>query len=161
MTTDSGYGEQSLIRNHQFHKVELHKVVHPAESNNELYKVLEDAEKILKKLKLPYRVVQLCTGDITFSVSKAYDIEVWMPYIQDYIEVSSVYNKRDFASRRGSVKYYDNKTEQYEYVHNITASGLAVGRVIAAIIENYQNKEGSVNIPEVLKPYLRNLDQIN
>lgn len=160
VTEDSGYGEQSLIRNHQFHKVELHKYTHPDESENEMLNILSDAEKILKKLSLPYRVVKLCTGDTTFSVSKAYDIEVWMPHINDYIEVSSVYNKKDFCSRRANVRFYDKKSKKYRFVHNVTGSGLAVGRITAAVIENYQQDDGTIKVPEVLKRYLGDVEYI-
>lgn len=149
-----------MIKNHQFHKVEINKIVKPEESEKEAKILLGESENILRKLELPYRVVKLCTGDLSFSVAKGYDIEVWMPHVNEYVEISSTYNKRDFSARRANIKYLDDKTEDLEYVHMVSGSGLAVGRTVAAILENYQNKDGSVSVPDVLVPYMRGVKTI-
>lgn len=143
-----------LIRQHQFEKVELVKIVKAEDSYLELENMLNQAEKILQLLKLPYRVVTLCAGDMGFSASKTYDIEVWIPSQNKYREISSVSNCEDFQSRRMFSKY---KTKDgNKYVHTLNGSALAVGRCLVAVLENYQNEDGSVNVPEVLIPYMRN-----
>jgi len=150
---------KGLIRLHQFDKVELVKITKPEESYNELEKLVNDAERILRALKLPYRVVELCTGDLGFSAAKTYDLEVWMPSYNRYREISSCSNCEDFQARRMKLRY---KTKEGKNVlcHTLNGSGLAVGRTLAAILENYQQKDGSVVIPEALRPYLGGLEVI-
>jgi seryl-tRNA synthetase len=156
----AGRDTRGLIRNHQFDKVELVKLVKPEESYKELEKLLENAEKILKLLKLPYRVVELCTGDLGFSAAKTYDIEVWMPSYNRYVEISSCSNFEDFQARRANLRYRPKEKGKLEYVHTLNGSGLAVGRTTAAILENYQQEDGSVIIPEVLRPYMGGIEKI-
>lgn len=150
----AGRDTRGLIRQHQFNKVELVKFVRPESSYNELELLTADAEKILKKLEIPYHVVVLCAGDIGFSSAKTYDIEVWMPSYGRYVEISSCSNFEDFQARRANIKFRDEKTGKTEYVHTLNGSGLAVGRTVAAILENYQQPDGSVKVPEVLIPYM-------
>ena len=150
----AGRDTRGLIRQHQFNKVELVKFVKPEDSYNELEKLTNDAEKILQLLKLPYRVVCLCTGDITFSSAKTYDIEVWMPSYGRYVEISSCSNFEDYQARRMQVRYKDSPKDKAKLVHTLNGSGLAVGRTVAAILENYQNKDGSVSVPDVLKEFM-------
>lgn len=149
----AGRDTRGLIRQHQFNKVELVKFVKPEDSFDELEKLTADAESILKKLGLPYRVVCLCTGDTGFSSAKTYDIEVWMPSYGRYVEISSCSNFVDYQARRMNIKYRkeDGSTA---LVHTLNGSGLAVGRTTAAIMENYQNADGSITVPEVLRPYM-------
>jgi len=147
-----------LIRQHQFEKVELVKIVKADESYVELEKMLQQSEKILQLLNLPYRVVALCGGDMGFSAAKTYDIEVWVPSQNTYREISSVSNCEDFQARRMLAKY-KNATGNH-YVHTLNGSALAVGRCLLAILENFQNEDGSVNVPEVLQPYMRNKTKI-
>ena len=151
----AGRDTRGIVRQHQFNKVELVKFTHPEDSENELETLLNEAELVLKILKLPYRVVTLCTGDLGFSASKTYDIEVWMPSYNRYVEISSCSNFSDFQSRRANIKYRDSKTGKNAFVHTLNGSGLAVGRTLAAILENYQTKEGSVLIPDALKDYMK------
>ncbi len=151
------YGKdvRGLIRLHQFHKVELVKFVHPDSSNEELERLLEDAEEILKMLELPYRVVVLCSGDTGFSAALTYDIEVWLPSQKTYREISSCSNFEDFQARRAGIRFKGTgKKEKPRYVHTLNGSGLAVGRTLVAILENYQQEDGSVVIPRALRPYL-------
>ncbi len=152
------YGKdvRGIIRQHQFNKVELVKFSHPDNSYDELESLLLDAEEILKLLKLPYRIVALSTGDLGFSSSKTYDIEVWLPSKNNYIEISSCSNFEDFQARRANIKFRDQKTKKTRFVHTLNGSGLAVGRTVAAILENYQQKDGRVLIPEVLRKYFGN-----
>jgi len=150
----AGRDTRGLIRQHQFNKVELVKFVKPESSYQELELLLEDAEDILKKLELPYRVVVLCAGDIGFSSAKTYDIEVWMPSYNRYVEISSCSNFEDFQARRANIKFKDQTRAKAEFVHTLNGSGLAVGRTFAAILENYQQPDGSVKIPKVLQPYM-------
>ncbi len=156
----AGRDTRGLIRNHQFDKVELVKLVKPEDSYDELEKLTSDAEKILKLLKIPYRVVMLSTGDLGFSSAKTYDIEVWMPSYDRYVEISSCSNFQDFQARRANLRFRDGKNSKLEYLHTLNGSGLAVGRTFAAILENYQEADGSVIVPEVLRPYLRNIEKI-
>lgn len=149
----AGRDTRGLIRNHQFDKVELVKLVEPKDSYDELEKLTKDAEKILQKLNLPYRVVTLSTGDLGFSSAKTYDIEVWMPSYGRYVEISSCSNFEDYQARRANLRYR-NEEGKMAYVHSLNGSGLAVGRTFAAILENYQNEDGSITVPEVLIPYL-------
>ena len=150
----AGRDTRGLIRQHQFNKVELVKFVRPETSYDELEKLLADAEKILQKLKIPYHVVTLCAGDIGFSSAKTYDIEVWMPSYGRYVEISSCSNFEDFQARRANIKFRDGVKGKAEFVHTLNGSGLAVGRTVAAILENYQQPDGSVKVPEVLIPYM-------
>lgn len=150
------YGKdiRGIIRQHQFDKVELVKIVHPDTSNQELEKLTADAEEILKLLGLPYRVVALCTGDLGFASAKTYDIEVWFPSQNKYREISSCSNCTDFQARRMNTRFKDSQGRK-RFVHTLNGSGLAVGRTLAAILENYQQKDGSVVVPEVLRDYLK------
>ena len=150
----AGRDTRGLIRQHQFNKVELVKFVRPETSYDELEKLLSDAEKILQKLEIPYHVVTLCAGDIGFSSAKTYDIEVWMPSYNRYVEISSCSNFEDFQARRANIKFRDGAKGKAEYVHTLNGSGLAVGRTVAAILENYQQPDGSVKVPKVLIPYM-------
>ncbi len=152
------YGKdvRGIIRQHQFNKVELVKFSHPDNSYDELESLLLDAEEILKLLELPYRVVALSTGDLGFSSAKTYDIEVWLPSKNDYVEISSCSNFEDFQARRANIKFREQKTKKTKFVHTLNGSGLAVGRTVAAILENYQQKDGRVLIPEVLRKYFGN-----
>jgi len=151
------YGKdiRGIIRQHQFNKVELLKFVKPEDSYNELEKLTEDAETILERLGLHYRRVLLCSGDMSFSSAKTYDLEVWMPSKNGYMEISSCSNFESFQARRAKIKY-KTKDNKKDFVHTLNGSGLAVGRTVAAIIENYQTKDRGVRIPEVLRPYFDN-----
>ena len=149
-----GKDTRGIIRQHQFNKVELVKFTTQEESYNELEKLLLNAEEVLKRLKLHYRVVNLCTGDLGFSASKTYDIEVWLPGTKVYNEISSCSNFEDFQARRANIRYRPSPKEKTRYVHTLNGSGLAIGRTVVAILENYQQKDGSVIVPEVLRPYL-------
>lgn len=151
----AGRDTRGLIRQHQFNKVELVKFVKPETSYDELEKLTSDAENLLQLLKLPYRVVCLCTGDITFCSAKTYDIEVWMPSYGRYVEISSCSNFEDYQARRSQIRYKDGPKDKTKLVHTLNGSGLAVGRTVAAILENYQNADGSVTVPEVLREYVR------
>ena len=149
----AGRDTRGLVRNHQFDKVELVKLVEPETSFDELEKLTSNAEKILQNLELPYRLVILCSGDLGFSSTMTYDIEVWMPSYGRYVEISSCSNFIDFQARRANLRYR-NAEGKVEYLHTLNGSGLAVGRCFAAILENYQNEDGSVTVPEVLRQYL-------
>ena len=156
----AGRDTRGLIRQHQFNKVELVKFVNPENSYDELESLTNDAEYVLQLLKLPYRVVCLSTGDLGFSSAKTYDIEVWMPSYNRYVEISSCSNFEDYQARRAAIRFKNNKTDKAKFVHTLNGSGLAVGRTVAAILENYQNANGSVTIPEVLRPYMNNVSDI-
>jgi seryl-tRNA synthetase len=155
-----GKDTRGLIRQHQFNKVELVKFTKPENSYDELEKLLSDAEEVLKRLKLPYRVVNLCTGDLGFSASKTYDIEVWLPGQNTFKEISSCSNFENFQARRAKIRYRISGKSKTEYVHTLNGSGLAVGRTLVAILENYQQADGSVIIPEILRPYLYGVERI-
>ncbi|MCL1948730.1 MAG: serine--tRNA ligase [Turicibacter sp.] len=150
----AGRDTRGIIRQHQFNKVELVKFVRPEESYAELEALTANAEKVLQLLKLPYRVIELCTGDIGFSAAKTYDIEVWLPSYNAYKEISSCSNFEDFQARRANIKFKRDPKAKAEFVHTLNGSGLAIGRTVAAIIENYQQEEGSIEIPEVLRPFM-------
>ena len=150
----AGRDTRGLIRQHQFNKVELVKFVKPEESYAELEKLTNDAERVLQLLGLPYRVVALSTGDIGFSSAKTYDIEVWMPSYGRYVEISSCSNFEDFQARRASIRYKNSQKDKAQLVHTLNGSGVAVGRTTAAILENFQNEDGTVTIPEVLVPFM-------
>ena len=155
------YGKdvRGIIRQHQFNKVELFKFTKPEESYEELEKMVRDAEKILQELKIPYRVVLLCTGDMGFASSKTYDIEVYAPGVKRWLEASSVSNCEDFQAKRTNTRFR-RKNGKIEYVHTLNGSGLATPRTFIALLENYQNKDGSVTIPEVLRPYMGGIEKI-
>jgi len=156
-----GKDTKGLIRQHQFNKVELVKFSKPETSYDELEKLLNDAENILKRLELPYQVVSLCTGDLGFSAAKTYDIEVWMPSQGVYREISSCSNFENFQARRGNIRFKRKGKKGAEFVHTLNGSALAVGRTFAAIFENYQQEDGSVIIPELLKPYMGGMERIS
>lgn len=150
------YGKdvRGLIRQHQFNKVELVKFVKPEDSLEELESLTKDAEDVLRKLELPYRVMALCTGDLGFSSSKTYDLEVWLPGQQKYREISSCSNFTDFQARRANIRFKYEGKKGTEFLHTLNGSGLAIGRTMVAILENYQQKDGSVTVPEVLRSYM-------
>ena len=150
----AGRDTRGLIRQHQFNKVELVKFVKPETSYDELEKLTRDAEYVLQLLKLPYRVVNIATGDLGFTAAKKYDIEVYMPSYGRYVEISSCSNFEDYQARRANIKYKDDVSKKAQLVHTLNGSGVAVGRTFAAILENYQNEDGSITIPEVLVPYM-------
>ncbi|AFC27008.1 SerS [Paenibacillus mucilaginosus 3016] len=157
----AGRDTRGLIRQHQFNKIELVKLTLPEQSNDELEKLTADAEKVLQLLKLPYRVLSLCTGDIGFSSSKTYDLEVWLPNSNTYREISSCSNFEDFQARRANIRFRRDAKAKPEFVHTLNGSGLALGRTVAAILENYQQEDGSVLIPEVLRPYMGGVTKIS
>ena len=156
------YGKdlKGLIRQHQFNKVEMVKIVKPEGSYEELEKMVNNAETILQKLNLPYRVLSLCSGDVGFSAAKTYDLEVWVPSQGKYREISSCSNTEDFQARRAMIKYRSNEDKKSYFVHTLNGSGLAVGRTLLAIMENYQREDGSIEIPEVLIPYMGGIKEI-
>jgi len=155
-----GKDTRGLIRQHQFNKVELVKFVHPETSYNELEKLLKNAETILERLELPYRVVNLCSGDLGFSAAKTYDIEVWMPAQNKYREISSCSNFETFQARRANIRFKEEGKKGTQFVHTLNGSGLAVGRTFAAIIENFQTADGEIIIPEALQSYMDGLKKI-
>ena len=156
----SGRDTRGLIRQHQFNKVELVKFSKPEDSYEELDKLTHDAEAVLQGLGLPYRVVRLCTGDVGFSSAMTYDIEVWMPSYNRYVEISSCSNFEDFQARRANIKYRETPKDKPQYVHTLNGSGVAIGRTVAAILENYQNEDGTIAIPEALRAYMGGRDAI-
>lgn len=155
----AGRDTRGLIRNHQFDKVEMVKFAHPDKSYEELETLTDNAEEILRQLKIPYRVVMLSTGDLGFSSAKTYDVEVWMPSYGRYVEISSCSNFEDYQARRANLRFR-NENGKVEYLHTLNGSGLAVGRTFAAILENYQEEDGSVVIPEVLRKYMGGMERI-
>ncbi len=156
----AGRDTRGLVRMHQFNKVELVKFVHPDTSYDELEKLVADAEEVLQRLELPYRVVKMCTGDVGFAAAKKYDPEVWMPSYGRYVEISSCSNFEDFQARRAEIRFRPEPGAKPEYVHTLNGSGVAVGRTVAAIIENYQEADGSLTIPEALRPYMGGVERI-
>ena len=150
----AGRDTRGLIRQHQFNKVELVKFAKPEDSYEELEKLTNDAERVLQGLGLPYRVVNLSTGDLGFSSAKTYDIEVWMPSYNRYVEISSCSNFEDFQARRAQIRFRREKGGKAELLHTLNGSGVAVGRTVAAILENYQQADGSVKVPEALVKYM-------
>lgn len=151
----AGRDTRGLIRQHQFNKVELVKFTKPEESYAELEKLVNDAESVLQLLKLPYRVVKICIGDLGFTAAMKYDIEVWMPSYGRFVEISSCSNFEDFQARRANIKFKNSAKDKAQFVHTLNGSGVAIGRTVAAILENYQNADGTVTVPEVLVPYMR------
>ncbi|MBS5317064.1 MAG: serine--tRNA ligase [Zhenhengia sp.] len=156
----AGRDTRGIIRQHQFNKVEMVKFARPENSYEELETLTNDAEGILQALGLPYRVVRLCTGDLGFSSAMTYDIEVWMPSYGRYVEISSCSNFEDFQARRANIKFKDNIKDKAQFIHTLNGSGLAVGRTTAAILENFQQADGSVIIPEALRPYMGGIERI-
>jgi len=150
----AGRDTRGILRQHQFNKVELIKFVRPEDSEEEHEKMLANSEKILQLLNIPYRVVCLSTGDMGFGMSKTYDIEVWLPGQNTYREIGSISNAKDFQARRANIRFKRTKDAKTEYVHTLNGSGLAVGRTMIAVLENYQNADGTVTVPEVLVPYM-------
>lgn len=156
----AGRDTRGIIRQHQFHKIELVKWVKPEDSYDELEILVNQAEKVLQLLDLPYRVVSMCTGDLGFTAAKKYDLEVWLPSSDNYREISSCSNFEDFQARRANIRFRRGHKAKLEFVHTLNGSGLAIDRTIAAIIENYQQEDGSVRIPERLQPYMGGIDKI-
>lgn len=156
----AGRDTRGIIRVHEFDKVEMVKFSKPEDSMNQLESMVAEAEKILRLLKLPYHVVTLCTGDLGFSAAKCYDIEVWLPSYNNYKEISSCSNCKDFQARRAGIRFKDPAVKGTQLVHTLNGSGLAVGRTMAAILENYQNEDGSVTVPEALVPYMGGVEVI-
>lgn len=156
-----GKDTRGLIRQHQFNKVELVKFVHPDSSEKELAALLDNAEEVLRLLELPYRVVELCTGDIGFSAMKTFDIEVWLPGQNSYREISSCSNFGDFQARRAGIRFREEEKSKPEFVHTLNGSGLAVGRTVVAILENFQQADGSVVVPNALRPYMGGAEKID
>lgn len=156
----AGRDTRGLIRQHQFNKVELVHFTKPEDSYETLEQLTQNAEKVLQLLKLPYRVMSMCTGDLGFTAAKKYDIEVWIPAQNTYREISSCSNFEDFQARRAGIRYRREDNGKLEFVHTLNGSGLAVGRTLAAILENYQQEDGSVIVPEVLRPYMGGIDVI-
>ena len=149
----AGRDTRGIKRVHQFHKVEMYKIVDPETSNQELDSLLNDAEDICKELGLTYRIVQLCTGDISFVSAKSFDIEVWAAGCEEWLEVSTCSNCTDFQARRTSLRYKPDAKARPQFVHTLNGSGLAIPRILIAILENYQQEDGTILIPEVLRPY--------
>lgn len=156
----AGRDTRGLIRQHQFNKVELVKFVAPEDSYSELEALTKDAEEVLQRLGIPYRVVKICIGDLGFTAAMKYDIEVWMPSYNKYVEISSCSNFESFQARRANIKYKENVKDKANFIHTLNGSGVAIGRTTAAILENYQQEDGSIIIPEALKPYLNGIDKI-
>ncbi|HZH93272.1 MAG TPA: serine--tRNA ligase, partial [Tissierellaceae bacterium] len=156
----AGRDTRGLIRNHQFDKVEMVKFSHPDKSYEELETLTNNAEEVLKRLGIPYRVVMLSTGDLGFSSAKTYDVEVWMPSYNRYVEISSCSNFEDFQSRRANLRFRREDSGKVEYLHTLNGSGLAVGRTFAAILENFQEEDGTVTIPEALRKYMGGMEKL-
>ncbi len=156
----AGKDTKGMIRNHQFGKVELVTICRPEESENEHEYMIKAAEEVLKKLELPYRVMLLCSGEMGFAARKTYDIEVWLPGQKQYREVSSISNCEDFQSRRMKARYKEHGEDTTRFVHTLNGSGLPIGRTIVAILENYQNEDGSITIPKILRPYMNGKEVI-
>ena len=156
----AGRDTRGLIRQHQFNKVEMVKFVEPSTSYDELEALTNNAEEILQKLEIPYRVVRLSSGDLGFSSAMTYDVEVWMPSYGRYVEISSCSNFESYQARRANIRFRPEEKAKPEFVHTLNGSGLAVGRTVAAILENYQQEDGSVIIPEILRPYMGGLEKI-
>ena len=155
----AGRDTKGMIRQHQFNKVELVSIVKPEDSEAEHKRMLGDAEEVLKRLELPYRVVELCTGDLGFGARRTFDIEVWLPSQETYREISSISNCGDFQARRMNARYKFAEKDN-RFVHTLNGSGLAVGRTLVAVLENYQNEDGSITVPNALLPYMGGVTQI-
>ena len=157
----AGRDTKGLIRQHQFNKVELVKFVKPETSYEELDKLVADASEVLKRLGLPFRQTMMCTGDVGFAAAKKYDLEVWLPSYNRYVEISSCSNFEDFQARRAQIRFRRELGAKPEFVHTLNGSGLAVGRTVAAILENYQNEDGTVTVPDALRPYMGGITLID
>jgi seryl-tRNA synthetase len=156
----AGRDVRGIKRGHQFDKVEMVKLVKPETSDDEFGKMVNDAAEVCRRLKIPFRVVELCTSDLSFASAVTYDLELWAPGCGEWLEVSSISNCTDFQARRAHIRYRSSKTGKPELVHTLNGSGLALPRTVIAILENYQNEDGSVTIPEVLRPYMGGLERI-
>lgn len=156
----AGRDTRGIIRQHQFNKVELVKFTKPEDSYEELEKLTKDAEEILQLLEIPHRVVKICLGDLGFTAAMKYDIEVWMPSYNKYVEISSCSNFESFQARRANIRYKDKVDDKAQYIHTLNGSGVAIGRSTAAILENFQQEDGSIIIPKVLRPYMGNIEKI-
>ena len=156
----AGRDTRGLIRQHQFNKVELVKFTKPEESYQELEKLVNDAEEVLQLLEIPYRVVKICVGDLGFTAAMKYDLEVWMPSYNRYVEISSCSNFESFQARRADIKFRRDKKGKAEFVHTLNGSGVAIGRTTACILENFQTKDGKVRIPKALQKYMDGLEEI-
>lgn len=156
----AGRDTRGIIRQHQFNKVELVKFTKPEDSYEELDKLTKDAEEILQLLEIPHRVVKICLGDLGFTAAMKYDIEVWMPSYNKYVEISSCSNFESFQARRANIRYKDKVDDKAQYIHTLNGSGVAIGRSTAAILENFQQEDGSIIIPKVLRPYMGNIEKI-
>jgi seryl-tRNA synthetase len=156
----AGRDTRGLIRQHQFNKIELVRLVKPEDSYAELEKLTGHAERVLQLLGLPYHVMSMCTGDLGFTAAKKYDLEVWIPSYNTYREISSCSNFEDFQARRANIRFRRDPKSKPEFVHTLNGSGLAVGRTVAALLENYQQEDGSVIIPEILRPYMGGVEKI-
>jgi seryl-tRNA synthetase len=156
----AGRDTRGLVRQHQFNKVELVKFTKPEQSYEELEKLTNDAEEVLKGLGLAYRVVRICKGDLGFTAALKYDIEVWMPSYNRYVEISSCSNFEDFQARRANIRYKEDAKAKPEFIHTLNGSGVAIGRTVAAILENFQNEDGTVTIPEALRPYMAGMTEL-
>ena len=156
----AGKDTRGIKRGHQFDKVEMYKFTRPEDSDDELYTMLDNAEEVCRLLGIPHRVVQLCTGDLGFSAALSFDVEIWSPGCGEWLEVSSCSNCTDFQARRANVRYRPKPGEKPEFVHTLNGSGLALPRVMIAVMENYQQEDGSILIPEVLRPYMGGIEVI-
>jgi seryl-tRNA synthetase len=156
----AGRDTRGIKRGHQFDKVEMVKFCTPETSMDELAKLIDNAEEIARLLKIPHRIVQMCTGDLSFTAAVKYDVEMWAPGCGEWLEVSSCSNFKDFQARRANIKFRREKGAKAEYVHTLNGSGLALPRVVIAVIENYQQADGSIAVPDVLRPYMGGLEVI-
>ena len=156
----SGRDVRGIKRGHQFDKVEMVKFVRPETSMEELYKLIDNAEDVCRGLEIPYRVVQMCTGDLSFTAAVKYDLEMWAPGCRQWLEVSSCSNFMDFQARRANIRYRPAPGARPEYVHTLNGSGLALPRVMIAVLENYQQADGSIVVPPVLRPYMAGIERI-
>jgi seryl-tRNA synthetase len=157
----AGRDVRGIKRGHQFDKVELVKFVHPDDSNDELYKLVQQASLLLERLEIPYRHVQMCTGDLSFVAAKKIDVELWAPGCDEWLEVSSCSNFRDFQARRAGIRFRPGTGSSTEFVHTLNGSALALPRTLIAVIENYQNADGSITVPDVLRPYMGGIERIS
>ena len=156
----AGRDVRGIKRGHQFDKVEMVKLVHPSTSDAELDKLVEDACELCRRLKIPFRVIQMCTGDLGFSAAGKYDVEMWAPGVEEWLEVSSCSNCTDFQARRAQIRFRE-KGGKPELVHTLNGSGLGLPRTLISVMENYQNEDGSITVPEVLRPYMGGLERIS
>jgi seryl-tRNA synthetase len=156
----AGRDTRGIKRGHQFDKVEMVKFCTPETSMDELAKLLDNAEEIARLLKIPHRIIQMCTGDLSFTAAVKYDVEMWAPGCNEWLEVSSCSNFKDFQARRANIKFRREKGAKAEYIHTLNGSGLALPRVVIAVLENYQQADGSIVVPEVLRPYMGGLEVI-